>query len=51
MENGLRSFITLLGVVVAAVLGGCSDSDDNGKAGVYIHNGKKISVKPHNRQR
>ena len=22
-----------------------------GKAGVYIHNGKKISVKPYNRQR
>jgi len=34
MENGLRTFITLLGVVVAAALGGCSDSDDNGKGGV-----------------
>ena len=34
MENGLRTFITLLGVVVAAALGGCSDSDDNGQGGV-----------------
>lgn len=34
MENGLRTFITLLGVVVAAALGGCSDSNDNGKGGV-----------------